>query len=192
MFTCLPGPSKDEEKTEPYLLVVFELNVKPTWSYHSAVFCSAWFQCTESDSAVLHVHVILLLPLPFLTDFKPLCLLLLFSHPHPHARECVDGVCVLVLEGHLNWASVVLSIGSRCQRRKMFPLWDWKLSTLKPQPLLADCFPTFKCILQANLLSPLCNFLIQTSLKVSFSAFYAMLSSPSLSLFNSFFYFFPF
>lgn len=58
-------------------------------------------------------------------------------------------------------------------------------------PALTDLtyFPTFKCILQAPLLSPLCKFLIQTPLRVPL---YAILSSSSLSLFNSFFYQLPF
>lgn len=136
-----------KKKTEAYLLVVFELNIKPTGSYHSAVFYSARIQCTESGSAVLHVHVIRLLPLPSLTPTSSLRDCCCFFHSLIFMPGSVYGIGVLVLEGHLNWASVLLSIGSRCQRRKLFPL-------LKPQPLLSDCFPTFKCILQAPLLSP--------------------------------------
>lgn len=33
-----------KKKTEPYLLVVFELDIKPTGSDHSAPFCSKWLQ----------------------------------------------------------------------------------------------------------------------------------------------------
>lgn len=117
------------------------------------------------------------------SDFKPPWLQLLFSLPHLHARECVWVLCAGIGRAPQLGFSFAEHWQQMPEEENVFPL---RLRIVNIEaPALTDCFPSFKCILQAPWLSPLCKFLTQTPLRVPL---YAILSSSSLSLFNSFFY----
>lgn len=123
------------------------------------------------------------------SDFKPMCLLLLFSLCL-HVCVCV---CVPVLEGWQKSSSdglqLCLALTEDARRGKCFPyeLENTQGQSRQHRPFLTDGVPSFKCILQALTLSPFPLQLPHSdSPKGTFFPFYALLSSSSLSLCNPF------
>lgn len=139
---------------------------------------------------MLDVHVIRLPPLPSLILTSSLCDCCCFFHSliFMPGSVCIGFVC-WYWKGTSTRPQFCSALAADARGGKCFPSEIENCQCWSPSPLLTDCFPTFKCILQTLLLSPLCKFLIQTPLRVPL---YAISSSSGLSLFNSFFYQLPF
>lgn len=195
-----------------HLLVVFELDVKPTGFDHPSVFCSWLIQCAEGKSksppktdvecavqwhwnvpATLSCWSLCLCFLSLsLTSSLEACYRFFHSLVFVVCSVCVYAVCVRgagigrLTEEVLRWASAVFSGDGRCKQRIMFHFWVGKLSRLKPQPPFLSLSCSF--LKKFPFSSPLLTQCLPQVLLIAF--FYAPLSSFSLTSFNPLLYLF--